>query len=100
MHMDVLIFPPFCSYTSVTCAGQTRLQTPHFVHFSSSFSICSKGAHLKPLNLLTTARETPVGQKRHQKRLKTNEDANVKPMKTRAIASPMFWPAQKMMSWT
>lgn len=34
IHIEVLIFPAFCSYTSVTCNEHTLLHTPHFVHFS------------------------------------------------------------------
>src|SRR3990170_1806481 len=36
MHIEVSILPPFLSYTSLTWTGQTLLQMPHFVHFSSS----------------------------------------------------------------
>jgi hypothetical protein len=77
VHIDVTIFPPLLSKTSVTSTGQTRLQIPHLVHFTSCFSKCSAGNILKQLKRLSALTETPVGQNRHQNLLTTKAAANV-----------------------
>jgi hypothetical protein len=43
--------------------------------------MCRRGAHLKALKRFAAAKEIPVGQNRHQKRLKRNVLRRVDAMK-------------------
>ncbi len=54
----------------MTWVGQALLQTPHFVHFSSVFSMRTPEIHLKGGNLLNRAISPPRGQILHHERLK------------------------------
>ena len=60
MHCEVVTSPPFSSNTSVTWVWQTRLQAPHFVHFSSSFPKCTPETRLKGGNLLNIPINPPL----------------------------------------
>lgn len=73
IHLDSVTLPPFCSYIAVAWVGQTRLQTPHLVHFFSSFSRRVKAICLNGEKELKSAVKAPKGQMRHQNLLYAND---------------------------
>src|SRR4030042_666395 len=68
MQRDSVTSPPFFSYMAVAWVGQTRLQTPHFVHFCWSFSSLVSAICLNGVKVLNKAVKAPSGQMRHQNR--------------------------------
>src|SRR4030067_1155557 len=78
MHPETVYSPPFFSYTSVTCVGQTLLQTPHLVHFSSVLCRRVSAIRLKGANVLNSAVNPPKGQILHQNRLNARAPTVIK----------------------
>lgn len=75
MHLDSVTSPPFFSYTCVAWVGQTRLHTPHLVHFCSSLCRRVRAICLNGVNVLNRAVSPPRGQILHQKRLYARDTA-------------------------